>query len=29
MVEITIDPPSEKQIMFLRADRKHIGFGGA
>lgn len=29
MPVVTIDPPSEKQYQFLRADSKHIGFGGA
>lgn len=26
---LKLDPPSEKQTQFLRADTKHIGFGGA
>lgn len=29
MPSITIDQPSEKQRLFLRANTKHIGFGGA
>ena len=29
MKELTILPPSEKQKLFLTADTKHIGFGGA
>ena len=29
MVKILIDEPSEKQVAFLRAKTKHIGFGGA
>ena len=29
MKELTILPPSEKQKIFLTADTKHIGFGGA
>lgn len=28
-MELTILPPSEKQKLFLTADAKHIGFGGA
>lgn len=26
---LTFDPPSEKQKLFLKANTKHIGFGGA
>lgn len=26
---LSILPPSEKQEQFLKADTKHIGFGGA
>ena len=26
---LEIDPPSEKQILFLKAKTKHVGFGGA
>lgn len=29
MSELKIDPPNEKQKLFLRADKKHNGFGGA
>ena len=29
MPTLTISPPSKKQILFLTADTKHIGFGGA
>ena len=29
MPTLTISPPSEKQKLFLKADTKHIGFGGA
>lgn len=29
MKTLTIDPPSEKQKLFLKANTKHIGFGGA
>ena len=29
MATLTISPPSEKQKLFLTADTKHIGFGGA
>lgn len=29
MRQLTIDPPSEKQKMFLTANTKHIAFGGA
>ena len=29
MPTLTISPPSEKQKLFLQADTKHIGFGGA
>ena len=29
MLTLSISPPSEKQRMFLEADTKHIGFGGA
>ena len=29
MPTLTISPPSEKQRLFLTADTKHIGFGGA
>ena len=29
MPTLTISPPSEKQIQFLEAETKHIGFGGA
>ena len=29
MKTLVIDPPSEKQKLFLKADTKHIGFGGA
>ena len=29
MPTMRIDPPSEKQKMFLRASTKHIGYGGA
>ena len=29
MATLTISPPSEKQIQFLEAKTKHIGFGGA
>ena len=29
MPTLYIEPPSEKQILFLEADTKHIGFGGA
>lgn len=26
---LTINKPSEKQVMFLKANTKHIAFGGA
>jgi hypothetical protein len=29
MIELCIQPPSEKQKLFLKAKTKHIGFGGA
>ena len=29
MVKLKISPPSEKQVAFLKASSKHIGFGGA
>jgi len=29
MTTLTIAPPSERQRLFLTADTKHIGFGGA
>ena len=29
VLTLSISPPSEKQRMFLEADTKHIGFGGA
>ena len=29
MPTLTISPPSDKQRLFLKADTKHIGFGGA
>lgn len=29
MKELKIDPPNDKQKLFLKADTKHIGFGGA
>lgn len=29
MKTLTINPPSEKQKLFLKADTKHIAFGGA
>ena len=29
MIKLRISPPSEKQKLFLKADTKHIGFGGA
>ena len=29
MTELVISPPSEKQKQFLRAKKKHVGFGGA
>lgn len=29
MPTLTISPPSEKQKLFLKADTKHIAFGGA
>lgn len=29
MTTLAIDPPSEKQKLFLTANTKHIGFGGA
>ena len=29
MPRLIIDPPSEKQELFLLADSKHVGFGGA
>ena len=29
MPTLTIPQPSEKQQMFLTADKKHIAFGGA
>lgn len=29
MRTLTIDPPSEKQKQFLKATKKHVGFGGA
>ena len=29
MLTLTIDPPTEKQKMFLKADTKYIAFGGA
>ena len=28
-IEITIDPPNEKQKLFLASTHKHTGFGGA
>lgn len=29
MKTLVIDPPSEKQKLFLKADTKYIAFGGA
>ena len=29
MKTLVIDPPSDKQKLFLKARTKHIGFGGA
>lgn len=29
MNTLSISPPSEKQKLFLRADTKHVAFGGA
>ena len=29
MTTLKIDPPNEKQKLFLTAKVKHIGFGGA
>lgn len=29
MPTLRIDPPSDKQVLFLEADTMHIGFGGA
>ena len=29
MPTLSISKPSEKQELFLKADTKHIGFGGA
>lgn len=29
MTTMFIDEPNEKQKLFLSADRKHIGYGGA
>ena len=29
MKQLKIDPPNEKQKLFLTASCKHIGFGGA
>lgn len=29
MKTLAIDAPSEKQKLFLKAQTKHIGFGGA
>lgn len=29
MAELIISPPNEKQKLFLTADKRHIGFGGA
>lgn len=29
MPTLSISPPSEKQELFLVAETKHIGFGGA
>ena len=29
MAKLKISPPSEKQVQFLKAQTKHIGFGGA
>lgn len=29
MPELRLDPPSEKQKLFLKAQAKHVGFGGA
>ena len=29
MPELRLDPPSEKQKLFLKAKAKHVGFGGA
>ncbi len=29
MRTLTIQPPSDKQKLFLKAETKHIGFGGA
>ena len=29
MPTLTISPPSAKQELFLKADTKHVGFGGA
>lgn len=29
MPTLTINKPSEKQILFLKANTKHIAFGGA
>ena len=29
MVKLKISPPSEKQVLFLKARTKHVGFGGA
>lgn len=29
MTTLKIDPPNDKQKLFLKARAKHIGFGGA
>ena len=29
VIALTLDAPSEKQKLFLKAKTKHIGFGGA
>lgn len=29
MKTLVIEPPSEKQKLFLKADTKHVAFGGA
>lgn len=29
MITLEIEPPNDKQKLFLKADTKHVGFGGA
>lgn len=29
MIELKIEPPNDKQRLFMKAEKKHVGFGGA